>query len=327
MATINFESIKADIFKSKSHYVDAREYQSHWDKKWVAYCDLIGFKEICLRSKETTANVIVRFHRIINEAYKQTPNCQLFQFTDAAFCIGSNISDVFQFALQVSNYSLAYNAIILESKKHALFQHLIIPRITIALGDVLQVNQKNISSVSEGINPDQFLAGSAIVNAYQIEGKTFAGAIALSCKDASKFVDEMNIKGKIVVRGTPECKLSKSATTRWFKDVFDNAQSNETGVIELPWPYLALCSSDGEFWAESKSSFFSKISTIVDISNKMTSYFVSMNSNIAIGKHQVGLQRFIFKIISGMKGQKTFDINRFRNPSLFLKDSGLLIKK
>lgn len=307
-----YENIKKEILDSKDNFVDSRDYKAHWHNKWVAYCDLIGFANMCLTSNDTTVNAIIRFHRAINKAKTGLNNCKVYQFTDAAFCVAENAFDAMHFALKVANCSLAHNAITIANKKTSLFHHLIVPRITIAYGEVVSLENVKNEDLLSGLNKDSFLAGSAIVNAYKIESLTFAGALAINGCDFNKLVSNISVRG--------HGDVVKNSLQRWLTRTIDESKTNMPLFIELPWLFLARSTDSGELWTETKSSFLSKINTLIDISDKMTGDFVSMKSSISLGKHQVGLQRFIFDLLCEIKRQKKFNLNKFRNPREFIKD-------
>jgi hypothetical protein len=48
-----YEEKKNEISAQKRNYVDSRKYKAHWNNKWVAFCDLIGFANMCQRSNDT----------------------------------------------------------------------------------------------------------------------------------------------------------------------------------------------------------------------------------------------------------------------------------
>lgn len=309
-----YEDIKQDISATKGNYVDSREYKAHWKHKWVAYCDLIGFANMCLKSNDTTINAIIRFHRTIESAHSSLTNCKVYQFTDAAFCVSDDPFEVLQFALNVCNYSLAHNALIIETKENSLFHHLIVPRVTIAAGDIIILENEIDKHLLSGLNQDQFLAGAAIVNAYKLESRTFAGALAINGADFNVLLESISLRGNR--------DSIKTSMSRWVEKAKLSLEEKIDQLVEIPWLFLSESNTNGELWTESKSSFLSKIDTLIDISDKMTGDFVSTNGNISLGKHQVGIQRFIFQMLCEIKRQKKFDLNKFRNPRDFIKDIG-----
>lgn len=307
-----YENIKNDILLNKGNYVDSRYYKSHWAHKWVTYCDLIGFANMCLTSNDTTVNSIIRFHRAVAKSQEGLSNCKIYQFTDAAFCVADNPFDAIQFALNVANYSLAHNALTIESKAHTLFHHLIVPRITVASGEVLMLEDISNPELLSGLNKDSFLAGSAIVNAYKIESSTFAGALAINGNDFASLLSSITVRG--------EADVVKNAMNRWLDKLKEQGTDNIPPIVEIPWTFLTSSNTNGELWTETKASFLSKINTLIDISDKMTGDFVTLNSSIYLGKHQVGLQRHIFDLLCKINRQKKFNLQKFRNPREFIND-------
>lgn len=307
-----YENMKREILSSRDHYVDSRNYRAQWSDKWVAYCDLIGFAEMCKKSQDTTVNAIIRFHRAVNKAKSNIGNSKTYQFTDAAFFVADDVFDVLNFSIRLANYSLAHNAITIENKSTSLFHHMIVPRITVAYGDIVGLDNIQDTTLLSGLNRESFLAGSAIVNAHNIEKLTYAGAIAICGSDLSNFIANISVRGNRDV--------IKNSMQRWLDRVREELTVSQSPLVELPWPFLAKSENNGEFWTESKSSFLSKLNTLIDISDKMSGDFVSTKADISIGKHQVGIQRFIFQLLCEIKRQKKFNINKFRNPRKFIED-------
>lgn len=307
---MTFIDIHEEIRKTKEHYVDAREYKSNWANKWVVYCDLIGFANTCLISNDTTVNSIVRFHRAVNRAKSKFPDNQIYQFTDACFCISENPFSALGFAIELGQCCLAHNAILLKDRQSVFFHHLIVPRITIASGNVLQVDGQSPEPLRNGLDLKSFLAGSAIVKAHNLEDKTFAGAIVLSGDDLFEIIKASNIRG--------DNTCVRHLLSRWRKGLVESEGIKDNPCIELPWPFIRRVDPNGDIWSENKFSSKLKLENLISISDKMTGDFVTSNLSITLGKHQAGLQRFIFYSICSVHRKHCFQITKFRNPKDFL---------
>lgn len=306
-----FDNILNELSVSDDNYVDSREYASHWNNKWVIYCDLIGFASMCLNSNDTTVNAIVRFHRCVSKVQKNIDNCKVYQFTDAAFCVTESPLTAIQFALQLANYSLAFNAKTIETKQNVLFNHLMVPRITIASGQILNLDNIEEPELLNGVDKKSFLAGSAIVKAYRLENKTYANAIAISGDDFNKILTKVNVRGdNDVIRNTMK---------KWFESRLKDMNDHVPELIELPWTFWAFFNENGDCWVENKVSFLKKMKILSKISDKMTGDFYTSNAGINLGKHQVGLQRYIFTLLCLVNNQKKFDSNKYKNPEEFIE--------
>lgn len=309
---MTFDEMVSAIKESKETYVDSRKYKSGWGTKWVMYCDLIGFANMCMKSNDSTVNVITRFHRAISRAKASLTTSKVYQFTDASFCVGENKFEVLGFAIEVAQLCLAHNRALLDSKQNPLFHQMIVPRITIASGEILLLDGSEEPDLLSGLNKDSFLAGSAIVRAYYLEGKTFAGAIAMNGDDFADIIASVNIRGD-------NNSITKTIKL-WQKQSQKDIDILKKGIVELPWPMFSSVSGIGEIWSDSKTSFFAKVQTLSEISDKMAGEFVSCNLDLGVGKHQVGLQRYIFNLLCILKRQRKFDLDKFKSPNSFLSD-------
>lgn len=311
---MTFSKIIADIKVHESCYVDSREHIDYWKPQWVVYSDLIGFAADCMRSQDVAINKIVRFHRIISDAKKDTiAKGALYQFTDSAYFVTGSLTGALEFGIKVLNRCLAHSHILISDRPSTSFSHLIVPRVTAAFGSTIDFSKleesikNNKAEVFNGIDVDSFLAGSGIVRAYQLEGSLYANEFAIAMQ--AEIPDLTNLK----IRGA--ASPIKDATKRWATEELNGGDKER--LLSIPWTFIGDV-KNGEIWVESKDDAKKKIKTLIHALHKMQGDFHTYNLDMSIGKHIAGLQRGIFNIICLINRQKKFNKNQYIDLEVFL---------
>jgi hypothetical protein len=214
--------------------IDSREWEEEWGNRWVVYADLVAFASRSMRSEPVVLNNIVRFDRASHLASAQFPSISVRRFSDATFAIAESFPLALGFAVALSHACLAFNREFLARNTKQFFIHLIVPRITIACGRALVVQQGNDGdSKLTGVDPRNILAGSAIVKAYQLEKVSAGGLVTVDTEGIGA------IK-KLAVRG--DNGRVTSALRRWVRDI-DNEKRVPRGEVyfrrgrlaDIPW--------------------------------------------------------------------------------------------
>ena len=132
--------------------------------------------------------------------------------------------------------------------KKPFFIHFVVPRITIAQGRVLLLPDAPAPEPRYcGIDPENVLAGSAIVSAYYLEKRSAGGLVT---------IDEKGIEAmrKLTVRGN-RSRITKGLD-RWMKGISDRI-ALESGrvfgyrgkILDVPWLLLQPIQNEaGSLW-------------------------------------------------------------------------------
>lgn len=252
---MDFKKVAELIKKDGVNIVNASEWDSNWGEYYVIFADLIAFAQRCVLSSGVTVNNIVRFHRAINDALAGVDDIIKYQFTDACYLITKNPKSALIAAANIQNECLLHNYVQIERTPHSLFFHMIVPKIVISKGNVLQINEiKGLVGIEKyaGISSKEFLAGEGIVKAYYLEKNTTGGLISID----PKYVKDL----KKISSGSATIKTNSLYKT-WRNDS-DNKLFSHDNVIDVPW--LALKPrqiNKGELVVEDIDNFKTKVET------------------------------------------------------------------
>lgn len=295
MALTDIDDLLAHLRTEKYHYVDARLWQSDWSSAWVSFSDIIGFAARSSQSEEVAVNIIVRFHRCVSAARKvcEEADLRLFQFTDAAFAVSSDLLSLVKFSSTLQQYCLAQNAITLEDKAHPLAHHLLLVRTTIAHGRVLMLTQPSAPEELRtlGVSADALLAGTAVVEAYRIEKNTAGAMISFPCTQTKMIRD-----AKLDVRGRIE--RPRTVLEQWLREPTGFAHD---GVVDFPWILLRPVQDRPGLWADSNREVSRKLGILLNCSDLMAGEFIVSNLPLAVAKHRAGIVRHITELVQRLR--------------------------
>lgn len=300
---LDFQNQIMEIKKEKAYNVDARHFENCWQKGWVCYADLLAFADNCQKSRQSTINSLIRFHRAIQMAHKkaienqETDNIdkeRLYLFTDCCYFVSKSLEQTLCFALCLMNSCCAMNKITIEQKELSKAHHLLRPRIIIADGEY--INASSICSnrdISLPETPSAFLAGSGIANAYGIEKQSFSHAITFNySKGANKVRDLFEVGG--------DNSLVKSGIKNWLSEKQINAH--------FPWPYIKNIHKRNDkihLVPTDKKTFLQIELNLFQTAERMQREFMcDTNISIDVAKHSMALRRFALELYKNAKGAK-----------------------
>lgn len=250
---MDFLSAAQDSIQSENT-IKFSDWEDNWEENYVIFIDLIAFASRCILSPSITLNNIVRFHRAINNALQGIDNISKYQFTDACYIITKDPKTALICAVNIQNECLIQNYNQKKIIQHTLFYNMVVPKIVISKGDVLQIKDSHKLELSNivGLSQKELLAGSGIVKAYYLERKTTGGLISV---DAS-ILDDMK-----AIRTRDSKEKPNSLYKKWIKDKSNIILSHD-GVFDIPWLLLQPRQlQKGNLATESPSSFKEKIET------------------------------------------------------------------
>ncbi len=285
------------------HNVDSRNWREHWSDNWVVYADLIAFAARSTRSKHVVVNNIVRFHRSVSEAHKEAKHARLFQFTDAAFLVTPRLQAALSFAVTTQHQCLAHNYLAIQSGK-PFFDHLIIPRVTIARGATLKIdNPQTPTPDTIGVSPDKLLAGSGIVHAYTLERSSSGGLITLRTRDLRRLRRR---------RFTGD-KFSKTILNRWTSTGSDFLSQGD--VHHVPWILFNPDPKNGlQLRGDSRESVYRKLETLFRVVDICFHNYRAFREPLSVSHHITGLERHLVEILEALRGHYGTQAQSFGSP-------------
>jgi hypothetical protein len=242
------------------HHADAGQWTADWKERWVVFADLIAFASRSRRSRQVVLNNIVRFDRASSLAKSIVPAARIFRFSDSTFAVLENFEQAVAFSVALQHCCLAMNARVLANR--SLFIHKIVPKVTIAFGEVLALPEAAAPNPRyDGLDPRALIAGDGIVKAYALEGRTSGGMITISAADAARAT-------KIKVRG--DATRTRVAIEHYIGACALGAGSSpffaRGDVFDIPWLLLRPSqSAPGELWAASKRFADEAIAEFLDV--------------------------------------------------------------
>jgi hypothetical protein len=226
-----FEALLKYVTRNNLGEVDSREWHADWAEEWVVYGDLIAFGARAKRSPDVILNNIVRFDRASNLARAAYPSVRAYRFSDSTFAVSDSLADALGFAITLQHACLALNTEFIQRPGRAFFIHTIVPRITIAKGDVLLLPDPPPPEPRFfGLDPKAVIAGSGIVKVYELEKRSAGGLISL------EYPAELPA---IQVRGTGDGV--RSGVERWIQQLATLPEPQAGTVfkreklIDIPW--------------------------------------------------------------------------------------------
>lgn len=305
MATY-FHSVLNRIGGPKAEFLDSRKWGRYWAEHWVVYADLLGFADLS-PSRDSTVNVIVRFHKCIELARQETMPVRVYQFTDACYALCQDLGRALSTAIAIQHYCLAMNEWRMRRDPLPRFHELLVPRITVARGDVLSVGATESlpDDPSELVRRDNLVAGQGIVNAYRLEKSCAGPQIALS-------LDAMSEVRKLSVRG--DTGAVKTALRHWVDQPVAGRKYGKPitlKAVTLPWPLVRIKPSAlTSLWADTRASVESKLRTMLVTWRSNFHQFIVQQGDPAVMKHYAGamqLVEYCLRSISGIKGRRPHD--------------------
>lgn len=301
-----FHSMQSKISERDAEIVDARSWTSYWRKRWVVYADLLGFADIS-DSRDNTANVILRFHKCVELARQETKPERLFQFTDACYAICDDLGRAISCAISIQHFCLAMNEWRVKRAGALLFHELLVPRITVAQGDVLSVDSPEglPGDAADLVRPEHLLAGHGIVNAYRLEKLAAGPQIAI-------WTEALPEIRKLKVRGATGAV--RTAVEHWLKEPSPgrkHGKSVTARVVQLPWPLLRV--SPGEplmLWADERPSVESKLRSMLVVWRSNFHQFIVQHGDPSVMKHYAGalqLTEYCLRNMDSVQGKGPMD--------------------
>lgn len=252
---MDFIEVSKIVSKEGVSIVNASDWDENWNEHYIIFADLIAFANRCMLSSGITVNNLVRFHRAVNDALLGIDDIVKYQFTDACYIVTKNPKSALIAASNIQNECLLHNYEQIKKLPHPLFFHMIVPKIVISKGNILEINKvtdvENIQKYA-GISPKDFLAGEGIVKAYNLEKNTTGGLISVD----PRYIDQL----KKVSCGTRKSKTNSLYKT-WKSDQLNKLFLHDN-VVDIPW--LALQPrqvNKGELLIEKIESFKEKVET------------------------------------------------------------------
>jgi hypothetical protein len=310
----NLVSMAKHITDKRLTYVDSREWKQDWGDRWVAYADLIAFAARTKRSEQVVLNNIVRFDRATRLVASQFPRVRVFRFSDSTFAVADDFHSALAFAVAISQTCLAFNLSYLDRGTKRYFIHLIVPRVTIARGRVLLVSGDQAAQRRYGeINRDNVVAGSGVVNAYNLE-KQSAGGLVTFHSDA---IAELRT---LRVRGSPG--RVRNGLKRWSAVVADQQAVSAGQVlcvrndfVDVPWRRRRPIQNDrAARWTASGSDADTAIRTFLDVWQLAEQEYYSpqaCGTPLDVSKHRSAAVRFAihcFQMSHGQSKPKYLDV-------------------
>jgi hypothetical protein len=287
---VSFEDLVTSL--TPVNYVDADDWRGHWSHGYCVYADLLAFRDKCEHSEPTTVNALVRFHRAVLHA--QNSGVQVYRFTDATFATSHRLWPAFTFAIRLLHACLAMNAVILR-RRHSVAQHLFLPRVTLAGGRLLRVVGPTDGARATGIDPRTFLAGTAVISAYDLEHDGVAFGLTLS-QALAKNILELRLRGD-----------QKHSARPFLGSIRAQLQDGRLGLLGrgkvFEWPWL-LCSAaqshEDMVWGDDRASIKAKLSALYEIATLMGAEFVTQSLSLQTAHHQAGLRRHLYALAALM---------------------------
>ncbi|MCL6273296.1 hypothetical protein M3P19_04705 [Muricauda sp. 2012CJ35-5] len=301
---MNFKEAAESVKSEGLSIVNASEWSDHWDDHYVIFADLIAFANRCILSSGITVNNLVRFHRAISDALEGIDDIVKYQFTDACFIVTKNVKSALIVATNIQNECLIHNHVQIEKVPHPLFFHMIVPKIAITKGSVLEIKSaKEIESIEKysGISPNEFLAGEGIVRAYYLEKNTTGGLISVD----PNYIEEF----KKVSSGSSKIKTN-SLYKMWKNDV-ENKYLSHDNVVDIPW--LALQPrqrNKGELKLERTEDFKTKVESFNLIWRANFTEHINERTSTGVMKQYGGGISHLCDLIQmyGNYGQRAWDL-------------------
>ena len=279
--------------------MDARAWRKYWKSRWIVYADMIAFAAKCLASQQTTVNSIVRFHRAVEGAMDNSYSSEtrLFQFTDSVFLLTSRAIDALKFSSTLQQLCLAYNANVIESKHAPLMEHMIVPRITVASGNVLSLPKHlPLSQQYFGVNTETLLAGAGIVTAYRTEKQSSGYLISIDEASYRKIcTEDLEVKGP---KGS-----NRNLIQRWLGGL-ESYPIMRDGVVDFPWIVLRPDQDRPFLRTDEKASSASKLRTIMSSLHLQMGEFVARDTPLETFKHYGGVYRHMVHLVQIMRGYR-----------------------
>jgi len=267
--------------------VDSREWRGEWQNRWVVFADLIAFAARAKRSKSVVLNNIIRFDRASSLTKTAFPNVRIHRFSDSTFGISDSFGEALGFGIGLQHSCLAMNTEYLQRASKKYFIHLIVPRITIAQGQVLVLPDSSTNETKfNGIDPASVIAGEGIVNAYYLEKFSAGGLITFQSKDTAA-LSSLRVRG-----GTQNVN---TGVEKWIKRQQVNPQPS-TGnllrrgdVIDFPWLLMRpMKTSKDELWCAEKQEIKRSLSSFFEVWKTSDYEFYSSNHSadpLDVSKH------------------------------------------
>lgn len=287
---VDFQSQLEAINSANAYNVNAKAFERFWHNGWICYIDLLAFSEICKRSRQSAINTIVRFHKVIDNAF-QMIHGDIYQFTDCCFFISDDLSATLNFALCVMNGCCAMNRITFDRKDLVMAHFLLRPRITIAYGEYINASNLKNGYLSLQVNPSSFLAGAGIVYAYEIERLSFSHAITINLSNSPLKTDNLFKVGG-------NSSLSRSGFKKWVELV----QGEK--IIHFPWPYVENLYGENDgihIVPKDNESFLMIEHHLFQTIEKMQREFLCDDIELSAAKHPLALQRFAIELFKNAK--------------------------
>lgn len=293
----SLQQLSSFVEKAQLGRINSREWKEQWADRWVAYADLVAFAARAIRSDAVVLNNIVRFDRACQIVAAEFPRVRLHRFSDATFAIANTFSEAIGFSIALSHCCLALNYEYLQHGDKPFFIHLIVPRITVAWGRVLQLPETPAPEARfSGIDPRNVIAGSAIVRAFYLEKNSAGGLVTLN----QEGIDALR---KLTIRG--HRGRNSNGLERWIKDLSDGAALNSGRVfgfrgnaLDVPWLLLQPIQNEaGSLWAAMPSDADFAISACLDVWDKSIREFYSpqnFDAPLDVVKHcQAGIRHAV----------------------------------
>lgn len=291
--TTRFEELATELRTSGRSHVDAREWSTKWVDAWVVFADLIAFGPRCRRSDETALNNIIRFHRCVDVAARDAGSVDVHLFTDACYGVSTSLLSALAFASDLQHTCLAMNAVEL-SHGRPLFHRLIVPRLTLARGSVLQASHDETDGPRTDITlspPDRLLAGTGIVEAYLLERQCVGGDVLVQAGIPSQ---------RIAIRGRRN--HARKHASLWL----DEARRSDRPHL-LPWTLLRPsqgkhASGRSELWTDDYGSIMAKLRTLDQVWRLSFAEFVADESSPSVAKHYAAGTREVARMLKVVRG-------------------------
>jgi hypothetical protein len=300
------KSHKALVAKLKltgTERVDAREWNTDWAERWVVFADLIAFASRAERSPDVVLNNIVRFARASHIAEQAVPVVRTFRFSDSTFAIADHFEQALAFSIAIHHACHGINVASVLNKDAPVFHYTIMPRITMARGQVLicQDGLKNIPTHYSGLNPKNILAGAGIVAAYKLERESAGGLLTMDSSCLSELA-------ALAVRGGN--RSTSASFERWRSYATTKAPDAffiRGKVLDFPWLLLRpFQNTIGELWCSDKADFKFSVQNFLDLWELSIRefYFDSKSLSLSATKHADAAIRHAVQCIQAVSGHK-----------------------
>ena len=222
---------------------------------------------------------------------------RLFQFTDSVFLLTARAIDALKFSSTLQQLCLAYNANVIESKHAPLMEHMIVPRITVASGNVLSLPKHlPLSQQYFGVNTETLLAGAGIVTAYRTEKLSSGYLISIDEASYRKICNEdLEVKGP---KGS-----NRNLIQRWLRGL-ESYPIMRDGVVDFPWIVLRPDQDHPFLRTDEKASSASKLRTIMSSLHLQMGEFVARGTPLETFKHYGGVYRHMVHLVQIMRGYR-----------------------